>query len=343
MDFGCSGPRLAVLKSMPQQIQIGYKLSSEEFSASRLVDLARAAEEHGFSFALISDHYHPWIDRQGQSPFVWTVLGALAQATKKLVIGTGVTCPTIRIHPAIVAHAAATVASMMPGRFFFGVGSGENLNEHIIGERWPEVAVRQDRLEEAIAVIRLLWKGGLQSFHGKHFTVENARLYSLPATPPSLLVAAGGKRSAEIAARAGDGLISTAPDRETVDQFHAAGGAGKPCYAEATVCFDRDQKKAEQLAREIWPIAALPSALTQELPLPSHFEKAGKLVTQEKIAEEVACGPDPEKHARTLRKFVDAGFDHICIHQIGPNQEEFMAFYAREVFPKLSMLTPVAA
>jgi coenzyme F420-dependent glucose-6-phosphate dehydrogenase len=328
---------------MPQQIQFGYKLSSEEFSASRLTDLARAAEEHGFSFALISDHYHPWTDRQGESPFVWTVLGAVAQATTKLVVGTGVTCPTIRIHPAIVAQAAATVASLMPERFFLGVGSGENLNEHIVGRRWPEVAVRQELLEEAIRVIRLLWEGGLQSFHGKHFTVENARLYSLPPVPPALLVAAGGKRSAELAGRAGDGLISTAPDRETVDQFRAAGGIGKPCYAEATVCFDREQKKAEELAREIWPVAALPSALTQELPLPSHFEKAAKLVTQEKIAEEIACGPDAEKHARMLQKYVDAGFDHICVHQIGPNQEEFLDFYASEVLPKLATFMPVAA
>jgi coenzyme F420-dependent glucose-6-phosphate dehydrogenase len=337
------GPNLAISCSMPSQIQIGYKLSSEEFPASRLVDLARAAEEHGFSFALISDHYHPWTDRQGQSPFVWSVLGAVAQTTNRLVVGTGVTCPTMRMHPAIVAQAAATVTSMMPGRFFLGVGSGENLNEHIVGNRWPEVAVRQERLEEAIAVIRLLWKGGLQSFHGKHFTVENARLYSLPPTPPPLLVAASGERSAEIAGRAGDGLIATAPERETVEQFRASGGAGKPCYAEATVCFDRDQTKAEQLAREIWPIAALPGPLTQELPLPSHFEKAGALVTPENIAEEIACGPAPDRHLQTIQKFINAGFDRICIHQIGPNQEEFLDFYAREVLPRVRTPSPVAA
>jgi G6PDH family F420-dependent oxidoreductase len=328
---------------MPSQIQFGYKLSSEEFSANELVRIARAAEERGFSFALISDHFHPWTDRQGHSPFVWSVLGAIAQTTTKLRVGTGVTCPTTRIHPAIVAQASATVATMMPGRFFLGVGSGENLNEHIVGARWPEIAVRQARLEEAINVIRQLWQGGLQSFHGTHFTVEGARLYSIPDEPPALFVAAAGRKSAELAARAGDGLISTEPDHEIVEQFRSGGGAGKPCYVEVQVCFDRDAKRAEQLAQEIWPVAALPGNLMGELPLPSHFEKAGALVTAEKMTEKVACGPDPEKHIQFIRKYIDAGFDHICIHQIGPHQTELMDLYAREVLPKLSALAPAAA
>lgn len=317
-------------------IQFGYKLSSEEFPAKELVRFARAAEEHEFSFALISDHYHPWTDRQGQSPFVWSVIGGISQITQKLVVGTGVTCPALRIHPAIIAQAAATVASMMPGRFFLGVGTGENLNEHILGQGWPEVSVRQERLAEAIEVIGVLWRGGQQSHHGKYFVVENARVYSLPEKPPPLLVAAAGKKSVELALKLGDGLIGTEPNREMIAQYRKNGGAGKPCYAEVTVCFDEGEQPAKQTAQEIWPVAGLPSPLMQELPLPSHFEKAGKLVTQDKLAETVACGPDPQKHLKIIRQYIDAGYDHICIHQIGPQQEQFMDFYAREIFPQIS-------
>jgi G6PDH family F420-dependent oxidoreductase len=317
------------------RIQIGYKLSSEEFPANELVRLARAAEERGFSFALISDHFHPWTGSQGQSPFVWAVLGGIAQQTSKLAVGTGVTCPTVRMHPAVVAHAGATVATMLPGRFFLGVGTGENLNEHIVAQGWPETAVRQEKLAEAIEVIRLLWRGGLRSFHGKHFVVENARLYSVPEKPPPLLIAVAGSKSAQLAGNSGDGLIATQADGDMIAQFRSNGGTGKPCYGETTVCYDNDEKKAIATAHEIWPIAVLPGGLTQELPLPSHFEKASALVTKEKIAEEVPCGPDPEKHLRNIRKFMDAGYDHICVHQVGPDQEKFMDFYAREILPKI--------
>src|SRR4030095_8932086 len=151
-------------------ITLGYKLSSEEQSATDLVRYAQMAQDTGVGFALISDHFHPWTDRQGQSPFVWSVLGAIAEATERLTVGTAVTCPAGRIHPAVIAHAAATTAALMPGRFFLGVGTGENLNEHILGKGWPETEVRQERLEEAIEVIRLLWRGGNQSHHGRHFT-----------------------------------------------------------------------------------------------------------------------------------------------------------------------------
>ncbi len=317
-------------------IQFGYKLSSEEFTANELVRLARAAEERGFSFALISDHYHPWTDREGQSPFVWSVLGGIARETSTLAVGTGVTCPTMRIHPAIVAQAAATTASMMPGRFFLGVGTGENLNEHILATRWPETEVRQEMLSEAIDVIRLLWQGGLKSHYGRHFVVENARIYSLPPEPPPVVVAAGGPKSAKIAGRLGDGLVVTEPSRELIEAFRRAGGTGKPCYAEMTVCFARDEQSAARTAREIWPIAALPGVLQRELSLPSHFEQSAKLVTEEMIASGVPCGPDPEKHIRALRRFMEAGYDRICIHQIGPEQEPFMDFYAREVLPRVA-------
>ena len=176
---------------MADRPEIGYALSSEEHAPADLVRYARLAEERGFTYALISDHFHPWTDRQGQSPFVWSVIGAIAEATERLRLGTGVTCPTIRIHPAIIAQAAATAAALMPGRFFLGVGTGENLNEHILGDRWPEGRVRLEMLEEAIEVIRLLWQGGYQSHHGTHYTVEQARLYTLPDEPPPIMVAAG--------------------------------------------------------------------------------------------------------------------------------------------------------
>ena len=170
------------------------------------------AEDAGFTFALISDHFHPWIDRQGQSPFVWGVLGAIAQATDRLVVGTGVTCPTIRTHPAIIAQAAATAAALMPDRFFLGLGTGENLNEHVVGRGWPSLDVRTEMLEEAVEVIRELWKGDLTNHRGPHFTVENARLYTLPERLPPIHLAAGGPKAAEQAGEIGDGLIATGPE-----------------------------------------------------------------------------------------------------------------------------------
>jgi len=191
-------------------VRLGYKLSSEERGPRELVRLAAMAEERGFSFALISDHFHPWTDRQGQSPFVWSVIGGIAQATRRLELGTAVTCPTVRIHPALVAQAAATCALLMDGRFFLGLGTGENLNEHILGQGWPETEVRQERLLEAVQVIRLLWTGDNVSHQGRHFTVENARLYSRPDTPPRLLLAVGGPRSADLAGRVADGMAAPA-------------------------------------------------------------------------------------------------------------------------------------
>jgi coenzyme F420-dependent glucose-6-phosphate dehydrogenase len=315
--------------------EFGYAMSSEEHRPNDLVRHARHAEDAGFTFALISDHFHPWVDSQGHSPFVWSVLGGIAQNTTKLRIGTGVTCPTIRIHPAIIAQAAATVAAMMPGRFFLGVGTGENLNEHILGDRWPTHDVRLAMMEEAIAVIRLLWEGGVKSHHGDYFTVENARLYTLPEEPTPIMVAASGPQAAEAAGRTGDGLISTAPDEKVVQAFKKGGGSGKPRYGQLTVCWARDEAEARRTALKIWPNAGLPGELSQELPMPAHFEQAAQLVTEEKIAEQVVCGPDPERHLKQIRAYLDAGFDHVYIHQVGPDQEGFLAFYAEQILPKL--------
>jgi coenzyme F420-dependent glucose-6-phosphate dehydrogenase len=320
-------------------ISLGYKLSSEEQSATDLVRYAQMAQDTGFSFALISDHYHPWIERQGQSPFVWSALGAIAQATQRLTVGTAVTCPTVRIHPAIIAQAAATTATLMPGRFFLGVGTGENLNEHVVGQVWPETEIRQARLEEAIEIIRLLWKGGNQSHHGRYFTVENARLFSLPDTPPPLYVAVGGPRSADLAGRLGDGMIGTDPEASLLTAFDRAGGAGKPRYGELTVCWAKNEATARRTAREQWPTSAMESNLSWELPLPEHFEAVAELVTEDQVAESIVCGPDPARHLAAIRKYAAAGYDHVCIHQVGKDQKGFFEFYAEEILPQLKSLS----
>lgn len=315
-------------------IQIGYKLSAEEFAPNVLVDNAARAERAGFEFALVSDHYHPWIDAQGQSPFVWSVLGGIARATTSLRVATAVTCPTIRIHPAIVAQAAATTAAMMPGRFFLGLGTGENLNEHVLGEGWPSGDVRLEMLEEALEVIRLLWSGKLVSHRGIYFQVEDARLYTLPDTPPDVMIAAAKPGAAKLAGRSADAIITTEPTSELLEKFDAAGGRGKPRYYEATVCWAASEKDAVRRVRDCWPLPGIAGPLLAELPLPSHFEAAAASVTVEMVAEKVPCGPDPEKHVAEIQKAVDAGFTHVCVHQVGADQEGFFAFYEREVLPR---------
>ncbi len=314
---------------------IGYTLSSEENDAGSLVRNAVRAEEVGFEFAVISDHFHPWIDRQGQSPFVWGVVGAISVATEKIEIATGVTCPTTRVHPAIVAQAAATAATQLPGRFSLGVGSGENLNEHILGDRWPPVAERQERLAEAIEVIRLLWEGGLKSHRGKHYKVANARIYTLPERPPPILVAVAGRKSVELAAAHGDGLVGTAPVAESIERFRAGGGEGKPTYGQIHVCWAESEEEGRRTALEWWPNGAVSGSYFLELPLPAHFEEAAELVGSEEIGESVVCGPDPERYVAAVEEYAAAGYDHVYLHQIGPDQEGFFDFCARELLPRL--------
>jgi coenzyme F420-dependent glucose-6-phosphate dehydrogenase len=314
--------------------RLGYALSCEEHGPRELVRNARLAEEAGFDFALISDHYHPWIDRQGESPLVWSVLGGIAETTERLRVGTGVTCPTIRTHPAVVAQAAATTAAMMPGRFFLGVGTGENLNEHVRGDRWPPAAERLAMLEEAVAIIRRLWSGEQISHRGDHYKVENARIYTLPEEPPPIVVAAGGTTAAEVAGRIGDGLVGVSPQAEVVETFNAAGGDGKPRYGQVQVCYAEDEEQAKRTALEWFPNIALPGELSQELPAPAHFEQAVELLSEDDMAEIVACGPDPDRHVEMIDRFFDAGFDHVYVHQIGPDQQAFFDFYREQVLPR---------
>ncbi len=323
--------------------RIGYALSSEEHRPSDLVRHARLAEEAGFSFALISDHFHPWTDAQGQSPFVWSVIGGIAQATSTLELGTGVTCPTIRIHPAIIAQAAATAGSMMDGRFFLGVGTGENLNEHILGDRWPDWDVRAQMLREAVGIIRELWRGEVTSVDGEFYTVENARIYTLPERPVPIHVAASGPRSVALAAELGDGFIGTAPEKELIAEFERGRrGANRPRYGQLTVCWGRDEAKARKTAHRIWPTAAIPGESGQELPNPAHFEQLAEIVSEDMIADRIVCGPDIDRHVDAIQQYVDAGYDHVYVHQVGPDQEGFLEAYARDVLPRFSEVAATA-
>jgi coenzyme F420-dependent glucose-6-phosphate dehydrogenase len=321
------------------KLHLGYSLSCEEHRPADLVDFARRAEAAGFEYASISDHFHPWVEAQGNSPFVWSVLGGIAQATERLKVGTGVTCPTARYHPAVVAQAAATVASMMPGRFFLGVGTGEYLNEHIVGERWPPYDTRAAKLEEAVAIIRRLWTGDFVTHAGDHFRVENARIYTLPEEPPPVIVAASGPKSAALAGRIGDGLINYSADPDVVDGFVANGNDKadvRPRYLQVNVCWAEDEAQARETAFRICGNVALKGELGNQLPTPAHFEQAVQMLSEEDVADVVVCGPDPERHLAKIREGQEAGYDHIHVYQVGPDQEGFFRFYEREVMPRLS-------
>lgn len=314
--------------------EIGYALSSEEATPNDLVRYARRAEESGFAFALISDHFHPWIPRQGNSPFAWSVIGGISQVTRRLRLGTGVTCPLIRYPVPIVAQAAATAAAMLPGRFFLGVGTGERLNEHILGTHWPAPDERRAMLVEAIGIIRELWKGGMQSHHGTYFTVEDAQIFTRPDPLPPIYIAAAGPEMAETAGRYGDGLISTSPQASLIQKFRQAGGQGKPSIGQLTVCWAADAASARKTAHAWWPEAALTGPENTELAIPEQFEQAVQVVTEEQVAKAIVCGPDPEQHVQRIQKFLDAGFDQVYVHQVGPDQEGFFQFYAQQVLPR---------
>jgi G6PDH family F420-dependent oxidoreductase len=315
-------------------MRIGYFLSSEEYTPAELLEQARAAERAGFEALWISDHYHPWVDAQGQSPFVWSMIGALSQVCR-LPVTTAVTCPTVRIHPAVVAQAAATSAVLHEGRFQLGIGSGEALNEHILGDAWPEAAVRLEMLEEAVAVMRELWKGDDVSHRGRHYTVQNARIYTLPDSPPKIYVSGFGPKAIDLAARIGDGFVSTAPDGDAVKRFRDNGGGDKPCQAGFKAAFAATADEGARIAYEKWPNAGVPGELSQVLPTPRHFEQASELVTQEKAAEAFVCGNDAAAHLEMIDKYARAGFDEIYVANTGPNYDGLFQLYAESVLPKI--------
>ncbi|MEV5947519.1 LLM class F420-dependent oxidoreductase [Streptomyces sp. NPDC051993] len=314
--------------------EYGYFLSSEEHTPAELVEQARMAEQAGFTALWISDHYHPWNGEQGQSPFVWSVIGALSQAVS-LPVETAVTCPLVRMHPAVVAQAAATSAVQLGGRFRLGIGTGEALNEHILGDPWPETSVRLEMLEEAVRVMRQLFTGEQVSYYGKHYTVENARLYTVPDEPVPIDVSAFGPHAAEVAGRVGDGFITMAPDSAGIERFRRSGGGSKPVYAGLKVCWSTDEEEAVRTAHRLWANEQLPGELPQVLPTPRHFEQASELVTLDRVAANVTCGADPEAHVAAVKEYVDAGFDTVYINQIGKDQQGFFDFYRTKVLPQL--------
>jgi G6PDH family F420-dependent oxidoreductase len=313
----------------------GYFLSCEEYAPDQIIEQARLAEEAGFDALWISDHYHPWTSEQGQSPFVWSMIGALSQVCD-LPVTTAVTCPTLRIHPAVIAQAAATSAVLLgEGRFRLGVGTGEALNEHVLGDPWPEAEVRLEMLEEAVEVIRALWTGDNVSHRGRHYTVENARVWTRPTTPPPILVSAFGPKALDVAVRIGDGYVTTTPDEELLGRYRKEAGTGTTTNAGFKVAWADTEDEGIDHAYRIWPNSGLPGELSQILPTVEHFEQASQLVTRDAIAESVVGGSDPKAHLEAFAPFVEAGFDEIYVANMGPNYADMIRAYGREVLPEL--------
>jgi G6PDH family F420-dependent oxidoreductase len=313
---------------------IGYFLSCEQYGPKELVEQARAAERAGFERLWISDHFHPWNDEQGQSPFVWSVIGALSEAVS-LPVTTAVTCPTVRIHPAVIAQAAATAAVQLDGRFVLGVGSGEALNEHILGDPWPPVAERLAMLEEAVEVIRLLHRGEQVSHNGDYYVVQEARIYTRPEQPVPIYVSGFGPQATRFAGRIGDGYCTVVPDADLVRTFRESGGGDKPVQAGMKVCWDADREAALDRAHRLWANDVLPGQLAQTLPRPQDFAAAMTLVPHEQVAEAIVCGDDPQAHLARVQAYVDAGVDEVYVQQVGEDHEGFFRGWSEQVLPKL--------
>jgi coenzyme F420-dependent glucose-6-phosphate dehydrogenase len=306
-------------------VELGYWLSSEEHAPRALVENARRAEDAGFSFALISDHFHPWIEAQGHGSFVWGVIGAIGQATERLRLGTAVTCPLIRLHPVVVAQAAATSALLLEGRFFLGVGTGEQLNEHVVGARWPRPDERLEMLDEALELMRKLWGGAYETYRGRHYTVEQARLYDVPEKPPPVIVAAAAENAAQLAAKWGDGMISTSPSGEVVEAYRRAGG-GDPIYGKVTGAFAASVDQARSIAKERSPNTAMGGSISQDLALPRDFESVAELVREDDFDGAMSLGNDPGAWREGIDKFAELGFTHLCLHDVSEDQVGFIEF-----------------
>jgi G6PDH family F420-dependent oxidoreductase len=318
-------------------VRIGYFLSSEEFDPRELIRQARMAEEAGFDGLWISDHFHPWNDAQGHSAFVWATIGALSQATSNMKITTAVTCPMVRMHPAIVAQAAATAAVLLEGRFALGLGSGEALNEHILGDRWPRADERLEMLEEAVEVIRALWEGGTRNHRGRHYRVENARIYDLPEQAPPILISGFGPKATRLAGRIGDGFCTVQPDRVAVERFRHEANEYKLVAGGMKVCWGDNEHTARATVHRLWPTDRLPGELAQILPTPAHFEQASELVSEDMVADAVPCGPNLGHHLEAIERYEDAGFDELYIQQIGSDHERFFEIYANEILPRFHL------
>lgn len=314
----------------------GYTLMTEEHGPKELVDNALRAERSGFDFLVMSDHYHPWVPEQHHSPYAWSVLGAVAAVTDRIEMATLVTCPIIRYHPAVVAQKAATIAVLSDGRFTLGLGAGERLNEHVVGMGWPAADERQAMLDEAVEIMRLLWQGGYQSYRGEYFDVEDARVFDLPDQPVPVAVAAGGPQAAELAGRAGEGLVATEPEPDLVDAFRSAGGDAAQTWCQIPVCWGDDADTALQTAHHSFRWSALGWKVQAELPNPVNFAAAAETVRPEDLADSIPHGPDVERYAAAAAEFADAGFERIAFVQIGEDQDGFFRFWESELRGRLT-------
>ena len=316
-------------------MKIGYTMMCEQRGPKDLVDDVVLAEQAGFDFSVISDHYSPWLEEQGHSPYAWSVLGAAAAKTERIGLMTYVTCPTFRYHPAVVAQKAATVALLADGRFRLGLGAGENLNEHIVGGGWPGADVRHERLREAVAIIRDLWGGGYVNFRGSHFEVASAKLYDLPDEPIQLGIAVSGQQSCDLAGKMADIAIAVEPEADLVRQFADAGGRGKPVVGQAPCCYDTDSSAALKVAHEQFRWFAGGWKVNAELPGPQGFDSASQFVREEDVAEQVPHGPDVEAYVTAAKSFADAGFTELAYVQIGSEQARFCEWFATTLRPAL--------
>jgi G6PDH family F420-dependent oxidoreductase len=315
---------------------IGYTMMCEQAGPKQLVRDVVLAEEAGFDFAMISDHYFPWLDTQGHAPYAWSALGAAAQATQRIPLMTYVTCPIRRYHPAIVAQKAATMQLLCDGRFTLGLGAGENLNEHVVGGGWPMAGVRHEMLEEAVEIIRALWSGDTVTHRGKYFDVESATVWDLPTTPPPIGLAVSGANSCRLAGRHADAMIAVEPKAELGRMFDQAGGSGKPRIGQIALSYDPDRDVAMQRAMEQFRWFTGGWRVNSELPVPASFDQASRTVRQEDVSAKMPCGPDLELHVAGIRQFESAGFTHVALIQVGGDtQEQFIAWEATELLPAL--------
>jgi coenzyme F420-dependent glucose-6-phosphate dehydrogenase len=316
-------------------LELGYGLSSEEHMPNDVIRYIRLAEKAGFAFACLADHYHPWMERQDQSPFIWSIIGGIAQVTQRVRLVISVTYPMARMHPASIAQAVATVAAMMPGRCCLGLETGEHLRARIWGRHWRVSGMQWEMLQEAVQVIRLLWKGGAQSHWGRHYTIENVRIHTPPRELPPILIAAVEGQGAQVAGRVGDGLIGTAPETQLIEAFELAGGLGKPRYGKVSVCWARNEREARRIAYNRWRTAGLNASML-DATLPAPVIRAMTHVSETDVAQALLCSADPARHIAALREFAAAGYDHVYVHHVGPDQEGFLRFYRREVLPRFT-------
>ncbi len=320
--------------------QFGYTMMCEQSPPDQLVRDVALAERAGFDFSVTSDHYQPWLPEQGHSGYAWSILGAAAQATDQIGLMTYVTCPILRYHPAVVAQKAATMQILSGNRFRLGLGAGENLNEHVVGQRWPAVGARHEMLGEALDIISALFDGeGTVNYRGRHFDVEQAQLWDLPTQRVPVGVAVSGPDSCTLAGRKADLMVAVEPDAELGELFDAAGGAGKPRVGQLAVCYDADRDAAVRRAHEQFRWFGLGWKVNADLPNPESFDSATQFITADQVAEQIACGADVEEHVDKVKPYLEAGFTEIALVQIGAQQQaDFIAWAERELLPALREL-----